>query len=142
MFTFIHDYDHKHPHRHLTPPFSSEPGETGRVSLTPGGRVEYSYQTRFDTVPQVVAGICAFTIQLNANQGSSFADPYSPSPPTSLGGRVITYSSKSVLTLQGVGFNFGLAQSRGADICFHVCSIDSGNSGIDPGLKRVSGYGE
>ena len=111
----------------------------GRVTLVSDDRIaEYTYQTTFDDVPQILYGFCGFDFDLNARdtpapQSYGYSG-YAPAPapePNTVGFRVNAYSSKTTVIIEGTKLSFGDTTFNSADICFQACSIGPGSGPVD-----------
>ena len=97
------------------------------------GWTEHTYQTPFDTVPQVLYGMCGSAFDLNNR-----ADPVHPGygylpaqEPNDIGVNAIVISSKTSLIIKGVELSFGDTKALTLDVCYHACSIGPGIGPVD-----------
>ena len=85
-------------------------------------KAEYSYQTSFNQVPQVVWGLCSFNFDLDSRQ-DHLTVGYPPQKPNAIGVRVNAYSSKTALILKAFDLGCGDSTVVTVDVCFQALSL-------------------
>ena len=95
-------------------------------------QAEYTYQTAFTQVPQVVWGLCGFDFDLDRRDAPvSYGYGYPPEEPNAIGVRTTAYSSKTTAIISGIDLAFGDTEAITADVCFQACSIGPGSGPVD-----------
>ena len=95
-------------------------------------KTEYTYQTAFTQVPQVVWGLCGFNFDLDHRDAHvKYGYGYPPEEPNAIGLRTTAYSSKTTVTIEGHDLSFGDTATDYINVCFQACSIGPGSGPVD-----------
>ena len=115
----------------LVDPFPLSPliaGEVGQVTLDAiDWRAEYSYQSTFRNVPQVLWGLCGYDFDLDTREDPmSFGYGYPTKEPNAIGVFVDAYSTKTTVTFEAYNMGFGDTSAFTSEVCFQACTIGPG----------------